>query len=83
MSKVEFLGKNEKRNILRVGSKLEGVIPKDKLFILNLPMKLPMIVKPKPCNKKKGGGYLLNGVEYNEPLITNKLAYINIRILRP
>jgi hypothetical protein len=34
-----------------------------------------MIVKPKPYSSKELGGYLLNGVEYDEVLFTSKIGY--------
>lgn len=37
-----------------------------------LPMKLPMIVPQKKYSNKKLGGYLLNDVEYDQPLFYRK-----------
>ena len=46
-----------------------------KNVILNMPTKLPMIVKPKPYTKKKLGGYLLNDSRIIESLIIEKNSY--------
>lgn len=56
----------------KIGKFFEGDNP-----IAVLPLNLPMIVKPKPLifEGKYYGGYLLNGVEYDNPLFTNKLSY--------
>ena len=40
--------------------------------IIDLPLKLPMIVKPKPYNSRSLGGYLLNNVRYCVDLIIKK-----------
>jgi DNA-directed RNA polymerase len=42
--------------------------------ILDLPLKLPMIVKPKNFNSDSLGGYLLNDVRYQEDLIIHKYS---------
>jgi len=42
---------------------------------LVIPLDLPMIVKPKDCNEETSGGYLLNDIEYSEPLINKKIFY--------
>lgn len=48
---------------------------RDKQNIINLPTKLPMIVKPKLYNKNSIGGYLLNDEEFAEPLLIEKKGY--------
>ena len=48
---------------------------KKKNPILNLPLKLPMIVKPNKYDKNNIGGYLLNDINYCDDLIINKAAY--------
>jgi DNA-directed RNA polymerase len=42
---------------------------------ISIPFDLPMIVKPKDCGDKTSGGYLLNDIEYHEPLINKKIFY--------
>ena len=40
-----------------------------------IPLNLPMIVKPKAYDEKhQYGGYLLNNIEYYEPLISKKIS---------
>ncbi len=48
---------------------------KNKHVIINMPTKLPMIVKPKPYTKDALGGYLLNDVKFSEGLFIEKKAY--------
>lgn len=44
-------------------------------IVYNLPLNLPMVVKPKPYTKYKLGGYLLNGNKYNEDIFIKKTDY--------
>lgn len=44
-------------------------------YVLNLPLKLPMIVKPRSYSKNSVGGYLLNDIYYSDKLIIDKVAY--------
>jgi hypothetical protein len=67
----------EKWNILLTGNKFNNVIKENKnIPILNIPLKIPMIIRPKKYGDNKGtvqlGGYLLNDVCYTEPLIIDK-----------
>ena len=48
---------------------------KNRQSIINLPTKLPMIVKPKFYSKSKLGGYLLNDVNFREELFIKKQGY--------
>lgn len=80
--KIVFLGKNEKRNILLAGEKINNYLNKtNNKDIINLPVKLPMICKPKKyLNDDESinlGGFLLNDIVYVESLIIDKtyLAY--------
>lgn len=57
--------KDEKYCILKVDKKLSKIGD-----IIDFPLKLPMIVKPKPHNILVG--YLLNDVYYRQDLIINK-----------
>lgn len=61
--------KEEKYYILAADNKL---LSSGSKFILDLPLKLPMIVKPKPYNNNVLGGYLLNYINYREQLIIPK-----------
>ena len=83
-TKLVFLGKNEKRNILIAGDKINKFLNKqDNKILINLPVKLPMICKPKSYlndndndndnDSKKLGGFLLNDEVYIEPLIIEKI----------
>lgn len=46
-SKVEILNKTEKRNILIIGDLIKNLIEVNKVGLINLPTKIPMIVPPK------------------------------------
>ena len=67
------LGRLEKHTILKAKDSIIKSI--DKMSILELPTKIPMIVKPKDyeLSENEGfsklGGYLLNGIEIFTPLI--------------
>ena len=60
-------------NVLKPTKRIMPLIYK--LKPLNLPQKLPMIVKPKPYTDTKLGGYILNDEMYTEPMIIDKVAY--------
>lgn len=70
---VKILSKDEKHSIYIVGDKLNKWKSKSNLPILTLPVKIPMICPPKKylsdTSNNKFGGYLLNNVQYLEPLI--------------
>ena len=68
-SKLIVQSKDEKYYILTVDKNLLDTRDKS---IIDLPLKLPMIVKPKPYNSRSLGGYLLNNVRYCEDLIIKK-----------
>jgi DNA-directed RNA polymerase len=68
-SKLIIKSKNEKYYILAVDESLCQIGEKS---IIDFPLKLPMIVKPKHYSKGKLGGYLLNDVRYKENLIIHK-----------
>lgn len=60
--------------ILTLTNELEKLL-KNRNPIAVLPFNLPMIVAPKEYSKQQLGGYLLNGVEYDENLIGLKMSY--------
>lgn len=72
-------------NVIRKNSRTESVatieIPTNIKSLLkgrnviSVPMRLPMIVKPKPYDKNKLGGYLLNDEEEATELVIEKSAY--------
>nr|ABR20838.1 RNA polymerase [Fusarium proliferatum] len=62
-------------SILTVTDKVRNLLDKNMNKPTSLPINLPMIVKPKEYTITKLGGYLLNDVEYSEPLFTSKIAY--------
>ena len=68
--KTITISKTNKQRILVVDDKLIN-----KKTVMNLPLKLPMIVQPKPYKKDELGGYLLNDVRYTEKLIIKKKIY--------
>jgi DNA-directed RNA polymerase len=68
-SELVIRSKDEKFYILIVDSKLLNFNDKS---MIDFPLKLPMLVKPKEYSKTKVGGYLLNDVNYHEELIINK-----------
>jgi DNA-directed RNA polymerase len=84
-NKVVFLSKIEKRNIVIIGGELEKALPKDinKVPLLRLPNKIPMIVQPKPYSWDEGtdivtlGGYLLNDIEYTDDIISHNWRLAN------
>lgn len=47
----------------------------NKHTIINMPTKLPMVVKPKSYSKNVLGGYLLNDVKFAEGIFIEKKAY--------
>ncbi len=49
--------------------------------MLNIPSKLPMIIKPKAYNKNVYGGYLLNNDKYHEDLFIEKKNYATTSVL--
>jgi DNA-directed RNA polymerase len=61
--------KDERYYILGVDDSLLDLRSKS---LVDLPLKLPMIIKPKEYSKNKLGGYLLNDVNYSEDLIIKK-----------
>ena len=63
INKLITKSKEEKYYILTVDKNLANIHSKS---ILNLPLKLPMIVKPKPFDNNILGGYLLNDINYKE-----------------
>ena len=68
-SELVIKSKDEKYYVLRVDRKILNMSDKS---ILDFPLKLPMIVKPKPYNHNILGGYLLNDVNYREEFIIHK-----------
>jgi hypothetical protein len=62
-------------SILTLNSEIASLLDNNVNRAISIPLNLPMIVKPKPYSKEEFGGYLLNGVEYDEPLITPKIGY--------
>lgn len=74
-SKLIVQSKDEKYYILTVYLNLLDLREKS---IIDLPMKLPMIIKPKPYNSRSLGGYLLNNVRYCEDLIIKKKILLKI-----
>ena len=62
--------------ILKITDEISALLGR-KNSVVTIPMNLPMIVKPKPYSEEDLGGYLLNGVEYDQPLFTKKIGYAN------
>lgn len=71
--------KEEKYYILTVDKTLSEIGIKS---IRDFPLKLPMIVKPKPHNNNILGGYLLNDVYYKEELIIHKNIIKNKSVIK-
>lgn len=63
------------RSVLELNNNISSLLDNNVNRALSIPLNLPMIVKPKPYGEGKYGGYLLNGVEYEEPLFTKKIGY--------
>ena len=72
ISKLITQSKDEKYYTLTVDLNL---LDRREKSLIDLPLKLPMIVKPKPYNSSSFGGYLLNNVRYCEDLIIKKKYY--------
>ena len=74
--KVEIFENYEKKRILHVGEKLQSSISNEKLPVINIPKKTPMLIPPKKYLDESGnvrlGGFLLNDELYTEPLIIEK-----------
>ena len=73
--KILTLKENKNQSVLVCNKEIDSLLDR-KNPVSILPQFLPMIVKPKPYSTYKSfGGYLLNGVDYEYPLFTDKLAY--------
>lgn len=71
--KLLVKAKDNRQYILCLKNK--NLLKNEKNHIMNLPLKLPMIVKPNKYDKNNIGGYLLNDINYCDNLIINKVAY--------
>lgn len=65
--------KNKQFKILSLNTEVLHLVEGNKIYVA--PLKLPMIVEPKPYTSKQLGGYLLNDVEVTENLLINKANY--------
>lgn len=65
--------KNKQFKVLSLSKEVLQIIDNNKIYVV--PLKLPMIVEPKPYTSKELGGYLLNDVEKTESLLINKANY--------
>lgn len=65
--------KNKQFKILSLNTEVSHLVDSNKIYVA--PLKLPMIVEPKPYTSKQLGGYLLNDVEITENLLINKANY--------
>ena len=65
--------KNKQFKILSLSKEVLQVLENKKIYIV--PLKLPMIVEPKPYSFNVLGGYLLNDIEKTESLLINKANY--------
>ena len=73
-TKVIKPSKNESRLVLILDENISSLLPR-KNVVITAPLKLPMIIKPKPYTENKLGGYLLNDDMYTEEMIIDKVAY--------
>jgi len=72
--------KDKSLTILILSEEVEKLIVKPHSLAV-LPMNLPMIVQPKNFSKNELGGYLVNDIEYADPLISAKIGYKNPSII--
>ena len=70
-----IISKEEKNKQFKILSLSKEVLQVLDSNIYVVPLKLPMIVEPKPYTSKELGGYLLNDVEKTESLLINKANY--------
>lgn len=68
-----YKGRNKSVNIITIPDNINKLL--EKRFIYSVPPKLPMIVPPKKYDINESGGYILNGIDYQENLIIDKNAY--------
>lgn len=64
--------KGDNHSVLGVPKEILQSIPINNVILA--PLKLPMIVEPKPYSIDELGGYLLNDNEYDEHIITKKIG---------
>lgn len=64
--------KNRQFKILSLNNEISHLISKN---IYVIPLKLPLLVEPKPYNHEQLGGFLLNDVKITEGLIIDKANY--------
>jgi DNA-directed RNA polymerase len=65
--------KNRQFKILSLNKNILELFGNNRIHVV--PLKLPMIVEPKPYTSKELGGFLLNGVENTESLLIDKANY--------
>jgi len=79
--KLVTIAFDNKQYLLYVSKEANNIIDM-KYKIIDLPNKLPMIVKPRPYKADTSGGYLLNDINYKEDIFISKKGYaLNSEIL--
>lgn len=77
MKRVKTFDKFTQVLMVEVSDMIKETQPVDDNKIFSIPLKLPMVVKPKEYHNNKLGGYLLNDINYANDIFIKKFNYSN------